>query len=209
MLSQAFTNSLSRVWFQDGSSGPSRPRRYYGNWKAGAVSWDRGDLTTIREPDPNQYGKFIRVGRFRGEPGDPELPIMARYTQQRSALMKAARGDCEHTLHIHMGECEDPQDFNRGWKKVLIMEQAAITSYGTDDLGSMDPSENGPVNEDVPFQGTDIYEVTPLTFANQAPTLVTREIVSVYVCDNPQCGICGASSDGCQFVMALEGGIRS
>lgn len=207
MPTNAFTNTYSRVWFQEGGAGPSRPRTYHGNWKAGAVSWDRGDLTIIREPDPNSYNKFIRVGRYRGEPGDPELPITARYTFQRSTLLKVARLDCEHTLQVHMGQCENPQDFPRGWQKALILEGAAINSYGTEDLGAMGPDENAPVSEDVPFVGSDLYEVTRLTFAEQIASSVARVISDVYVCDSAQCGACGVATDGCQVVLALEGAI--
>ena len=204
MASNAFTNTYSRVWFQEGGSGPSRPRTYHSNWKAGSISWDRGDLTVIREPDPNAYNSFIRVGRYRGEPGDPELPITARYTFQRSKLLKVARLDCEHTLHIHMGQCENPQDFPRGWEKAMILEGAAINSYGTEDIGAMSPDENAPVNEEVPFVGTDLYEVVRMTFAEMAPDLVTAGIAGVHVCDHAQCGACGVASDGCQVVLALH-----
>lgn len=203
-MANAFTNTYSRVWFQEGGAGPSRPRSYFGNWKAGSVSWDRGDITTIREPDPNAYNKFIRTGRFRGEPGDPEVPIMARYTFQRSRLLKAARADCEHAIQIHMGQCENPQDFSRGWQKVMILEGAAINSYGTEDLGAMSPDENAPVNEEVPFVGTDLYEVTRITFSEMAASAIVREIIGVYVCDSAQCGACGVATDGCQVVLAVE-----
>lgn len=206
MERQAFQNSLSRVWFQEGGPGSTREVSYHGNWKAGAVSWDRGDRTVIREPDPSAYGKFIRAGSFRGAPGDPELPITARYSMQRSRLLKAARADCEHALHVHMGQCLNPQDFHRGWEKVLILEGAVITSYGTEDLGAMDPGENAAVNEDVPFVGTDFYEVVPLTFAEQAAGVVLREVRDVYVCDAQQCGACGVASDGCQVVLAIQPG---
>lgn len=206
MRTQAYTNAYSRVWFQNGGAGPSKARTYHGNWKAGAVSWDRGDITTIREPDPNQYGKFIAVGKFRGEPGDPELPITARYSLQRSDLLRAAKGDCEHALHVHMGQCANPQDFARGWEKVLILEGATITSYGTGDLGALGPDENAAINEDVPFQGTDFYEVTRMTFAEQAATQVVGEMRSIYVCDSQQCGQCGVESDGCQIVLAVQAG---
>ena len=209
MVTKAFTNTFSRVWFQDGGPGPSRGRTYFGNWKAGSVSWSKGDLTVIREPDPDRYNKFIRTGRYRGEPGDPELPIMARYTFNRSALLTAARGDCEHAIQIHMGECANPQDFARGWEKAAILEGAAVSTYGTEDLGAMSPDESAPVNEDVTFVGTDYYEVTRLTFAEQTPTLVTREITSIYVCDEEQCAACGAPSNGCQVVLALEGGVTA
>ena len=207
MPGQAYTNTYSRVWLIEGGAGPGRPRSYHGSWKAGAVSWDRGDITTIREPDPNRYNSFIRVGRYRGEPGDPEMPITARYTFQRSRLMRMARQDCEHTLQVHMGQCENPQDFPRGWEKTLILENASINSYGTEDLGALGPDENAPVNEEVPFVGTDIYEVVRLTFAEMATTLVSAPISSVYVCDSAQCGACGVASDGCQVVLALQAAV--
>lgn len=209
MPSAAFTNAFSRVWFQPGGPGPSRDRQYHGNWKAGAVSWNHGDLTIIREPDPASYGRFIRVGRFRGEPKDPEVPIMARYDYQRSALMDASRGECEHALHIHMGQCENPQDFARGWEKILLLEGAAVTNYTTEALGALGPNENAVVNEDTVFVGTDLYEVNRLQVATITPAAVTREITAVSVCDNPQCGTCGISSDGCQTVYALEGAITA
>jgi photosystem II stability/assembly factor-like uncharacterized protein len=203
----AYTNTYSRVWLIEGGAGPSRKRDYFGNWKAGAVSWDLGDITTIREPDPNAYNQFIRTGRFRGEPGDPELTITARYTFQRSRLLKMARLDCEHTLHVHMGQCENPQDFPRGWEKCLIIEGASINSYSTEDLGAMSPDENAPVNEEVPFVGTDLYEVTRLTFSEMASALSTTPVKDVYVCDSAQCGACGVATDGCQVVVALTGGV--
>lgn len=209
MVQQAYTNGFSRVWFQEGGPGPSRARSYHGNWQAGAVAWDQGALTTIREPDPNAYGRFVRVGRFRAAPGDPTLPIMARYTYQRSALLKAARARCDHTIQVHMGKCENPQDFARGWEKVLILEQAAITAYNTEGLGAMSPDQNAAVNEDIPFTGTDLYEVTRMNFAETGGTPTTREIIGITVCDSVQCGACGVSSDGCQVILALEGGITA
>lgn len=209
MPTEALTNPYSRIFFQEGGAGPSRGRTYRGNWKAGALSWSKGDITTIRDPDPDSYNKFIRVGRFRGEPGDPEITLMARYTRDRSTLLRLARGDCEHTLHIHFGLCQNPQDFSRGFDKALIIEGASINTYGTDDLGAMSPDETAPINEEVPFVGTDAYEVVRMTFSEQAGTLVTREMTSVYVCDAEQCGYCGVVSDGCQVVLALEGGVAA
>lgn len=206
---QAYLNNFSRVWFQEGGPGPSRSRTYHSNWTVGAPSWTRGDITILREPDPDQYGRFIAVGRYRGEPGNPELPLTARYSTQRSDLLRLARGDCDHALHVHMGICENPQDFARGWEKVLILEGASINSWGTGAIGAPTQGDIAPVNEDVPFAGSDLYEVVKLTMAELATTVVNREITSVYVCDAAQCGACGVPSDGCQLVLALEGGISA
>lgn len=208
-MDTAYTNSLSRVWFQEGGPGPANRPIYYGTWKAGAPSWDMGDITRIRVPDPDRYGSFVRAGSYRGEPGDPELSITARYTLDRSTLLRAARANCAHTLHIHMGQCENPQDFARGWKKSLLLEEAEITNWSAEDIGALGPDETAAVNEEVPFTGSDLYEVMPINLTELAGATITREITSVYVCDRQQCGECGASSDGCQVILALEGGISA
>jgi hypothetical protein len=135
---KAFTNNFSRIWFQPGGPGPSRGRNYHGNWIPGAIAWAQGDITILREPDPEAYGKFIKVGLVRGDVGNVTVPITARYSMQRSELLRAAVERCEHALQIHMGECQNPQDFARGWDKVLIVEGATITSYGTGALGTLD-----------------------------------------------------------------------
>ena len=210
MPTPPFVSSFSRVFFQRGGSGAALKPGYHGNWRAGTPSWDQGDLTTIREPDPATYGRFINVGRYRGEPGNPELSIMARYTLDKSVLLAAARDGCDNTLHVHMGECQNPQDFNRGWTKKVVLERAGITSYGTDaDLGAMEPGDTSPVNEDVPFTGLDYYEVSRLNMSSIGGAVLTREVTSIYVCDRAQCGACGASTDGCQVVLALEGALSA
>jgi photosystem II stability/assembly factor-like uncharacterized protein len=202
---KAFTNNFSRIWFQPGGPGPSRGRNYHGNWIPGAIAWAQGDITILREPDPEAYGKFIKVGLVRGDVGNVTVPITARYSMQRSELLRAAVERCEHALQIHMGECQNPQDFARGWDKVLIVEGATITSYGTGALGTLDTRGIAEVNEDVPFSGSELVEVLKIGFAAQASGLTTAELTGIHVCDQQTCGSCGVVSDGCQVVLALMG----
>lgn len=202
-MPEVFRNEYSRVFLLEGRSSPARAPLYQGLWKAGAVSWEQGDVTTIRVPDENRYGQFKRVGKIIGDPGDPELPIMARYTMDRSRLLKMARAGCDHDLQVHMGNCQNPQDFNRGWTKVLILESGHITSYGTEDLGALEPGDRAVVNEEVPFTGEDLYEVIRLNISSMAGDYIGREVKGVYVCDSVQCGSCGITSDGCAVVLAV------
>lgn len=191
------------MFVQRWGSGPANEPIYEGLWKAGAVSWGQGDAPSIKVPDPNSYASFIRVGKIPGEPEDPQLTIMGRYTMDISDLLKLAKDGCDHTLHIHMGMCSDPKDFNRGWQKAAILEKARVTSYGTEDLGALEPSERAIVNEEVPFTGEDYYEVKPLVMSSQAATQVVQEVMDIVICDSKNCGFCGIPSDGCSIVFAL------
>lgn len=198
-----YRNDFSRVFLIKQRAGPSNPPAYQGLWRAGALSWNQGDVTLVRVPSYTEYGAFDTVGKILGQPGNPELPITARYTNDLSELLKMARDGCDHDLQLHMGSCRNPQDFNGGWDKILVLEGAHITSYGTGDLGALDPSERAIVNEEVPFAGEDAYEIKPINFASKAGGEITQEVVSIAVCDSKTCGLCGLPSDGCQVVFAL------
>lgn len=203
MTAQLFKTGFSRVFFHEGQAGPNVAPAYQGLWKAGGLSWGRGDLTTIKAPSETEYDKFDVVDSIQGEPANPQVTINARYTMDRSKLLAVARTNCTHDMQVHMGSCKNPQDFNGGWSKVLIIESARITDYGTDDLGALAPDERSTANENVTFQGQDMYEIGPISFGQQAAALVGREVVGIYVCDSTQCASCGRTSDGCQVVFAV------
>lgn len=201
--SKFYRNDFSRVFLIPYRAGPANVPIYEGLWKAGALTFNQGDVTLVRNPNPNQYGAFDVVGKILGQPGNPELPIMARYTIDRSALLKLAVAGCDHDLQVHMGDCKNPQDFNGGWRKILVLEAAHITSYRTGELGALDPSERAIINEEVPFSGERAYEITQISFANKAGTNVTQEVTAIVVCDSASCGLCGLPSDGCQVVFGV------
>lgn len=203
MSSKFYRNDFSRVFLIKQRAGPGNAPTYQGLWKAGALSWNQGDVTLVYVPSPDQYGAFDTVGKILGQPGNPELPITARYTSDVSELLKLARAGCDHDLQLHMGTCRNPQDFNGGWDKILVLEGAHITSYGTGDLGALDPSERAIVNEEVPFAGEDAYEIKRINFASKAGTQITQEVIDLAVCDSATCGLCGLPSDGCQVVFGI------
>lgn len=195
--------SYSRVWLVDGRSRPYNTPTYEGLMRAGAISWSQGDITLIRRPDPDKYGKFQTIGKISGEEGNPELTLTARYTDDMSKLLKLARKRCDFDVHIHFGQCEDPRDFNGGFSKALILSAARVSTYGTTDLGALESSENAVVNEEVPVAGEDLLEIVPISYGLQASVLVSREVIDVTVCDTEACGECGETSDGCNKVFAV------
>lgn len=193
---------FSRMWLIQNGASPRNVPEYQGLWKAGAVSWRQGDITTIKVPDPGRHDGFVRIGKIKGDPGDPQMSVMARYTADLSRLLKLVKLGCDSDLQIHFGECKDPRDFNKGWEKVLILAAATPTDYGTGELGAIEPSQRAMIDETVPFTGEDYYEVGKLNFGEQAAAQITQEVVDILICDAIACGACGLPSDGCQVVLA-------
>ena len=196
-------SDYSRMWLIEWRAGPANVPSYEGLWKAGAVSWPLGDVTNIYIPDPDEYGQFKVAGKIVGERGNPTVPLTAKYTTDLSTLLRLARLGCDHDLQIHMGFCQDPQDFDFGWEKILVMEAARPTSYATTDLGALEPSERATVNEEVPWSAEILYEIVQIAFEAQAASEVVQEVIDITVCDRVTCGACGIPSDGCSVVFAL------
>lgn len=197
-------NDFSRVFLIEDGAGPSHPYSYQGLWKAGQPTFEQGDTTLIYIPDPDSYAKFKVHSKVPGEPGSPELPVSARYGMDLSTLLRLAKGGCDHDLQVHFGQCRDPRDFNGGWDKVLIIERARVSTWGTDgDLGALGPDERAQVNEDATFSGEDLYEVKRMTYATKAGTTVVQEVVDITICDSATCGSCGLPSDGCKVIFAI------
>lgn len=203
-MANVVKTGYSRVFLIENRASPANAPEYMGLAKAGAVSWSLGDVTTIRIPDPGRYDSFQRIGKIIGDPGDPELPLTVRFTDDLSRFFQIAKRGCDSDIQVHIGECQDPRDFNAGWNKVLILESGRITNYGTGEIGALEPGERAMVNEELPFTGEDYYEVGRIVFAEQASSQIVQEIVDITICDAVTCGACGIASDGCQVVFAVS-----
>ena len=195
--------SQTRLFLIEDRAGPANAPEYQTLSRSLGVSWAQGDLTPIRIPDPDAYGKFITVELQRGQEGLPTLSIESRLTRDQSRLLSLVRKGCAFDVQLHAGVCEDPRDFNGGWEKIYILEGALATSYDTTELGALDSDQDVPVNETVALSGLDYYEIKRLQAAAIASSEIVQEIVGVAICDSAQCGECGITSDGCQKVFAV------
>ena len=195
--------SLSRVFTIEDGAGPANVPAYQSLARALAPSQGFGDVTPIRIPDPDQYGQFKIVDTIRGEKGLPEITVQARYQFTASDFLALARKGCPLDVQIHMGQCQNPADFNAGWDKILVVEEAVITQWSAGDIGALDQGEDAVVNEEIPVSGRDMYEILELLLGELGADEVHGEVVGVAICDSIQCGICGIPSDGCQKIFAI------
>src|SRR3972149_753594 len=194
---------LTRVWVMEDGAGPKVAPEYEGVWKAGAVSWDFGEETKIEIPSDSAYGEFQEVDSIPGTEGKPSITFTARFARNVSDMLRLARRRCYHDFQVHIGLCQDLQDFNGGWDKVLVLERGHITQYNTDDLGALASDERAAVNENIPVQGRDYYEIKRLDLAEICSASVIQEVIAVVFADKRTCGECGDSSDGWQKLLAL------
>lgn len=195
--------SGSRIFSIEDRAGPSRTVRYQSLARAQAPNMDFGALTIVRVPDPNRYGSFKAVDVIKGAPNPITMTFQFRHTRDVSDMLRLGRKGCPLDFQVHFGACKDPSDFQLGWDKILVFENATIQTYGTDDLGSLDQGQEAVVNENIPIEALDMYEITRVSATEIASVDITQEIVDVVICDSPTCGDCGRTSDGCQRMFAM------
>ncbi len=196
-------SSQTRLWLVEDRAGPANRPSYQSLGRALGVSWPQGDITPIRVPDPEQYGKFVTVDRIKGQQGLPTMSIEHRLTRDNSFLLEMVRKGCGFDIQIHAGVCEDPRNFNQGWEKIYVLEGAEATSYDTGELGALDGDQDAPILETVPVTGIDWYEVKRIQASEIGATEIVQQIVGIAICDSRQCGECGISSNGCEKFFAV------
>ena len=197
----------SRVWTIEGGPGPTRAPSYQGCMRIGDTSYGFGDITKIECPDPARYGQFVEVARAQGEKARPTFSIQARYQFQLSELLRIARKRCGLEVHVNLGECEDPQNYNAGWEKIRVYPDSIFTSWADENAGALESGDNNPTNETVESSAADTYEIKRLAFEELDPVGFVREVTAVEVCDAASCGDdCGPTSEGCSKVFFAESG---
>lgn len=197
-------SSYSRVFLIDGRAGPTHEPDYESCMRLTGVSQNFGDITSIECPDPYNYGKFVEVASIRGATERATATLEGRYAMDvLSDLLRMARKGCAVDVQLHMGSCTNPAEFDV-WDKIIVLENAFITSYGTDDLGVLASGDNAAVNETADISAVDIYEVRKMTWGSEAAAIVTNEIAAVAFGDTKSCGTdCEQESDGCQKIYAV------
>jgi hypothetical protein len=198
------TTGLSRVFVIEGRAGPENAPQFYSCYRAQALSQSFGDVTDIQCPDPTRPGKYVTVGQFQSGEERAEITLEGRYAIDiRSTLLRLARAGCPVDSQVHFGDCENLSDHN-AFKKILFLENALLSAYNTEDLGSLSDDDTSEVNESVDLSADEVYDIIASTWTVNAGDLVTNEVVDVVICDEVSCGgDCGDPSMGCNRIFAI------
>jgi len=196
-MSDPLQTGFTRVFLIEGRARADRQPSYESTMKMAGVEQGFGDVTSIYSPHPRKYDSFEIIGTVRGEAERPTTSLIGRYAiNLQSQLLRLAKIGCSNDVQLHMGSCTDPSDFNE-FKKALIIEDALIPTWSTDDLGALQPDEKSLVNETAEISGAQFYEVLPLNAASKAADVLTNEVIDMVFCDSVSCGDCEDPSDGC------------
>ncbi len=197
--------SRSRVWIIEDRAAPNHPTSYYGRARAQGLASPAGDTTPVYEPDPFRYGEFGLIEQVRGAPGLGTTTLEAIMDiATLSRWLQLKRKGCPVDIQIHLGLCKNPDDFNGGFETAFILEDSRITAWNSSEIGALNQGQDAAVNEMIPISFAEMYQLKgSLRLTNLAPTEVAREVLDVDICDRVSCGICGATSDGCQKVFAI------
>lgn len=201
----ALKSANSRVFIIEGRAKPSVAPTYEYSLRMTGVTQGFGDITKVESPDPNQYGNFIQIGEIRGATARATTSLQGRYALDvKSELMRLGLKGCGVDVQLHLGECYDPTQFNK-FTKAIILENAYLSNYSTDDLGALESGENKFVNETADISAKSVYEIVPITWGEKAGSVITNEIVDICIADSASCGgNCGSASDGCQRIIGIS-----
>lgn len=196
-----------RLFFLEGDGDPECKVTYEGFAIVTRPTAAFGDITNHYAPDPTQRRRYRVIAKTSGAETPPEMPIQDIYKHTLSKWLRLGKMKCDHGLQAHMGMCTVPSDYEGGYTKILALEKARIRSWGLDgNLGSLNPNDEGTVNEDVPFAGEAIYEIKKFDlFARLGTATITRPLTDGVIADSVSCGgECGFGSDGCSIVAVVS-----
>lgn len=196
--------SQSRVWTITDRAAPNHPPVYQDLARATPVSQGLGAITPIRTPSRTQYGQFDTIDKIKGQADLPGMGLEFRMTRAISEILKIVRKGCPIDVQVHIGACKDPTDFDLGWEKIHVLEDADPQNYSTGDLGAFDADQEAVVLETLDLMGTNYYELKPLAFSQRAESEIVQSVLGVTICDAKTCGVCGLPSDGCQRIFAIQ-----
>lgn len=196
-------SSNSRVFIQPWDAGPSHPLEYQGTWRSQGLTEPAGDATRVQEPDPFNYGQFNTVAVIRGEPALFTTTLEARLGYQISRMKYLKDLGCPLAIHVNLGQCTRP-DVPYDADVIFILEGANITQWATTELGALDGSQNAAINETIPISYVNSLQIKKLLVNELDASGITREIISVNICDRINCGVCGSESTGCSKVFGVS-----
>lgn len=200
------TQKHKRLFLQWGGAFPNNVVTYGGqddqNVRISGVSHPiRGAVNPIRVPDPNSPGKFKIVGHSEAA-RDMDGATLAALERHGAIPRLLGRDQCAVNIYEMTGPCKNLSDFGSGWSDyVLIYSGGLITTVNLGDRTGWD--SDAQAEDTATLTLDDLYGIGTIGFGEQATTQVDLEVVDLTYFSTEQCGECGLSNNGVQWLYAV------
>lgn len=203
------TQKHSRPHIQFGGARPNNRVFYYGgdtNYVAVGDSSTpvRGGIDPMWVRDPFSIDGFVLSGR---QTSAPDLPTVGLTFRERiGKIPRHLLGlNCLLNVYLARGQCRDLSDLRNGWESyVKIFSEGRITDRSTSGESSFDGDD--PIETEVELVCSAIYPAGSVSFAEKIASSITLEVLDITYGNRTQCGECGPTNDGAQWIYAVEKG---
>lgn len=158
MPNQVTTNDIGRVFIQPKTGLLACCPEYLGCIGVSGISQDRTENLTIRCASDTQAGQYDVIDKVPGILNQITFDMNGYLGLQGiSILRQLFQDNCNSTVHIHYGKCNNVQNFVE-FDKAIILDDVLLNSYGTDDLVALTPDNRNVITETVSAEAVSMYE---------------------------------------------------
>lgn len=195
-----------RAFSQRGGSHPNNSILYAGADEQYVMFGDvsnprRGGISPVREHDLYTRNSYRLIGRTQAA---PDLQTFTATFKRKHGGITWIAGDltCPNSFYELAGDCGQPDSFLYGWTDfVAIYSNALATTTSHKARKSFDADEA--LTDDVEFVLASFYEISGLSFGENAQTFIEREVVDAVYASFVECGNCGVNNDGTKRLYAV------
>lgn len=190
----------SRVFIIQDRARADHDLLYASHAKLTGVSRTHGEITAVEIPDPDNYDEYLEVDEISGQDSRYTATLIAKFPASiRSLLQHLERCKEPFDIRLQFGDCENPSDPN-SFSKGEILEHVRVTSYGTDDFGSLQGDEGAEIRETLSISFKNFYDFVRMSYFTKAATITTAEVKDIFV---KQSSRCFGASCGCNVAFAV------
>lgn len=198
----------SRTWLQRAAT-PAQAYAYQGCVNFGEAEQDQGAAEPIYCPSSEQRNKWVIVDvapQAQALGSRDFTAQMDRFGQDVFWALK--QQGCFFNLLDLWGRCSRPDNFNQ-WEMGILYLYARLTTFTAPQSNPLEGDNNAAAQITGSLEFRESTVIRSLKWAEQADSVIVAEALDGFYNDTPDCGDCGASSDGCSkryILTAASGG---
>ncbi len=204
-MSELFQTGHGRVFLQLFGANPQNEMEYQGLARLSGFSKSEGDVTRVQGPSDLAYDEFEDLDEVRGEGSLPTTSMIARFGLVNPILT----ANCPFHVQVHYGKCEDPQDQNTGWTKILGYQRARFTQRAGDEQSALSESDRAPILLTGDITARRMWSINQIALSEKADAEAVVEVIDVFIGDFISCGDCGYQSGGEERMYAITTGFTT